>query len=108
MNWISVHDKLPHEQWIEKMTLLNPNVDWAADCDNVLFHCLANFADVNYGHVNDCDIGVLLYTKRDGWMRTYYEKLDEDDLLHLTHWMSFPDPVADKDAQIVYDISIKK
>ena len=104
VNWISVKEKLPDSQWIEQMSALRPDIDWSVDCDSVLIQCLVNWADVNYGHVDDCEVGVLMYTKRDGWMFPNWVNVSEDDIKLITHWMPFPDPVKDNDAQIVFDI----
>lgn len=108
MQWISVNDKLPHDGWIEEMTAKNPNIDWSESIDNVLFECLVVFADVNYGHVNDCEVASVQYNIRQGgWMRNDWSKFGEDDLQKLTHWMFMPDPVSDKEAQEVYNENCK-
>jgi hypothetical protein len=101
---------MPNDVWIEEMSAKYPSKDWSENIDQIAFECLVNFADVNVndGKVYDCEVGPVMYSTRDGWMRNDYVKFKPIDILNITHWMYLPDPVADKDAQVVYNENVAK
>lgn len=100
MDWIPITKMLPDEDYREK----NPNMFASGETtESILFDCLVNFVDVNDGVVNDTEIVALLYNGRMGWMYRNWEKVPQESVNKITHWMNYPDRPSQKDCQEVFN-----
>jgi hypothetical protein len=105
MNWIKVTDSLPNEVFAKELQAKYPEITYEySEYDCVLFDCLAVFADVDKGKVEDVEIGHVQFCKRDGWLYpSTGQNISKSSIKVLTHWCMFPDSPKCSEVQAALD-----